>query len=184
MSLPTGAQERKALPIFTGVVMYFPDAIAEVARVSKVGNDQHNPGEPLHWARGKSQDHLDCMIRHAMEHGTIDTDKVRHMAKAVWRGLAELQTEIEAARAGVSVAEWNRRLREGEVTLATSVLVEKIAPFRATVESTPEAGRVPPTHREVVAELEPLVRWDRPEPDDNKGNVLDAGNALRGRGGV
>ena len=36
-------------------------ALAEVARVSKAGNDQHNPGQPLHWARDKSADHADCV---------------------------------------------------------------------------------------------------------------------------
>ena len=98
MSLPTDPKERKNLPIFSGVLMYFPDAIAEIALVSKVGNDQHNPGEPLHWARGKSVDQEDCLIRHIMERGTIDSDGMRHTAKAAWRALAMLQLEIEADR--------------------------------------------------------------------------------------
>ena len=41
-ALPTDAKERKNLPIASGVLDYFPKALAEVARVSKVGNDQHN----------------------------------------------------------------------------------------------------------------------------------------------
>ena len=45
---PESAQGRKDHPVFTGVLMYFPDAIAAVAHVSKLGNDQHNPGQPLH----------------------------------------------------------------------------------------------------------------------------------------
>lgn len=99
MSLPKDAQDRKDLPIFTGVLMYFPDAIAEVARVSKLGNDQHNPGEPLHWAREKSTDQMDCVIRHMMDHGTgnprDDGGKTWHLAKAAWRALAELQLSLE-----------------------------------------------------------------------------------------
>lgn len=93
--LPTDPQKRKATPIYSGVLMYFPDALAAVAEVSRIGNDQHNPGQPLHWARGKSTDHLDCMIRHSLEAGTIDTDGGRHSAKMAWRALAQLQTEIE-----------------------------------------------------------------------------------------
>lgn len=98
MALPTDAQERKNAPIHSGVLKYFPDAIAAVAQLSKIGNDQHNPGQPLHWAREKSADHHDCLIRHAMEAGTIDTDGVRHSAKVAWRALAALQLEIEAAQ--------------------------------------------------------------------------------------
>lgn len=99
MSLPTDAAERKGLPVTTGVLDYFPDAIAYVAHVSKVGNDQHNPGQPLHWAKDKSTDHADCIGRHLMERGTIDAaDGVRHSGKLAWRALALLQTEIEAER--------------------------------------------------------------------------------------
>jgi hypothetical protein len=89
------AQKRKNTPIYSGVLMYFPDAIAEIARVSKAGNDQHNPGQPLHWAREKSTDHLDCMIRHSLDAGTFDTDGQRHTAKMAWRALAALQEELE-----------------------------------------------------------------------------------------
>lgn len=96
MTLPTDYDARKALPIFDGVLRYFPLAIAAVAHCSKVGNDQHNPGEPLHWAREKSTDELNTLVRHLIEAGTIDTDGVRHSAKAAWRALAALQKEIEA----------------------------------------------------------------------------------------
>ena len=100
MSLPTDDKARKALPIFDGVLMYFPDAIAAVAAVSKAGNDQHNPGQPLHWARGKSMDQMNTAVRHMMDHGTgvrQDVDGTWHLAKAAWRILAELQLTIEAA---------------------------------------------------------------------------------------
>jgi hypothetical protein len=82
-----------------GLLDYFPAALAAVAEVSKAGNDQHNPGEPLHWARGKSMDHADCAVRHLMDRGTLDTDGKRHSAKAAWRMLALLQEELEAAGA-------------------------------------------------------------------------------------
>lgn len=95
-TLPQNPEGRKTIPIMTGVVDYFPLAFAEVARVSKAGNDQHNPGQPLNWARGKSSDHADCVLRHLVERGTIDTDGQRHSAKAAWRALALLQEEMEA----------------------------------------------------------------------------------------
>ena len=94
-TLSTDRQERKDTPICTGVLDYFPDALAEVARVSKAGNDQHNPGQELHWARGKSTDHADCILRHLIDRGKMDTDKVSHTAKVAWRALALLQEELE-----------------------------------------------------------------------------------------
>ena len=97
--LPTDAKERKGIPIFSGCLMYFPDAIAAVAELSRVGNDQHNPGKPLHWDRSKSQDEHDALMRHLMEAGTVDTDGVRHSTKVAWRALAALQKEIENAKA-------------------------------------------------------------------------------------
>ena len=99
MSLTTDAKERKATPIATGVLDYFPDALAEVARCSKAGNDQHNPGQPLHWAKEKSTDEADALIRHFLERGTFDADGIRHSAKVAWRALALLQRELDAAQA-------------------------------------------------------------------------------------
>ena len=95
MLLPTVPQERKGIPITTGVLDYFPLAIAEVAKCSKAGNDQHNPDQPLHWAKGKSTDHADCIPRHLIDRGTFDTDGIRHSAKLAWRALALLQIELE-----------------------------------------------------------------------------------------
>lgn len=97
-TLPTVATARKAIPIATGCVDYFPDALAAVAELSKIGNDQHNPGKPLHWDRSKSTDELDALTRHLLEAGTIDTDGVRHSTKVAWRALANLQKEIEGAK--------------------------------------------------------------------------------------
>jgi hypothetical protein len=88
---------RKQIPVASGVLDYFPDAIRAVAHCSHVGSQQHHPGEPLHWSRGKSDDHADCMMRHFMERGTVDEDGVRHMTKSVWRALALLQLELEGA---------------------------------------------------------------------------------------
>ena len=98
-TLPKDAQDRKAHPIATGVLDYFPDAIAAIAHVSFIGNEQHNPGKPLHWDRSKSGDEADALMRHFVERGTLDNDGMRHSAKVAWRALALLQKEIEAERA-------------------------------------------------------------------------------------
>jgi len=97
--LPSDAKKRKNTPVYSGVLMYFPDAIVAVAECSWAGNEQHNPGSPLHWDRAKSGDELDALTRHLMEAGTIDTDGIRHSAKVAWRALANLQKEIENANA-------------------------------------------------------------------------------------
>jgi hypothetical protein len=98
-SLPTDAAARKAIPLASGCLDYFPDALIAIAELSRKGNDQHNPGQPLHWDRSKSGDEADADIRHFMERGKIDTDGVRHSTKHAWRALALLQKELEAAGA-------------------------------------------------------------------------------------
>jgi hypothetical protein len=98
--LPTDSEDRKQIPIFSGVLNYFPLAIAAVARVSKRGNDKHNPGEPLHWARGKSMDHADCIARHLIDVETVNADGAYEDAACLaWRALAKLQ-ELEEKRLG------------------------------------------------------------------------------------
>lgn len=97
----TEAQVRKGRPVATGVLNYFPDAIYAVAEVSRRGNDQHNPGKPLHWAREKSTDQLDAAVRHIMDHmcgHRIDKDGNRTLAQAAWRILAECQLDIESEK--------------------------------------------------------------------------------------
>lgn len=96
MALPTDAKARKDVPLARGLLDYFPDALAAVAEVSRIGNEQHNPGEPLHWAKEKSTDEADALLRHLIDRGSIDTDGVRHSAKVAWRALALLQRELDA----------------------------------------------------------------------------------------
>ena len=96
------SEDRKNRPMARGLLDYFPDALAEVAYVSMVGNEKHNPGQDLHWSKGISDDHADCVIRHLVDRGKWDvvtirdkTYRVRHSAYAAWRALANLQIEIE-----------------------------------------------------------------------------------------
>ena len=72
MTLPTDSAERKRHPLFSGVLKYAPAALAGVAKISIDGNDKHNPGQPMHHARGKSNDHPDCIVRHAVDVADIE----------------------------------------------------------------------------------------------------------------
>jgi hypothetical protein len=94
------SQSRKNKPVFSGVLMYFPDALMAIAEHSKRGNDKHNPGQPLHWAKEKSKDHADCIARHLIDIGpnwdAIDPETQSLHAQALaWRALALLQTVLE-----------------------------------------------------------------------------------------
>ena len=91
------AQQRKQTPIWSGVMQYFPKVWEHIARVSWQGNQQHNPGQPLHWAREKSTDQLDAALRHMLDHvvSAKDTDGQYHLAKAIWRLCAEFELFLE-----------------------------------------------------------------------------------------
>lgn len=84
--LPEDSAERKTYPLHGGVLAYFPAALAKVAHHSWRGNEKHNPGQPLHWSRGKSDDHLDAAARHLLE---------RDLVGLAWRALAALQMQCE-----------------------------------------------------------------------------------------
>jgi hypothetical protein len=94
------AQERKETPIYSGFIKYFPHATAAVAAHSFVSNEQHNPGEPLHWAREKSGDETDAIARHltdlALAESAGDLDQQIEDARALaWRSMANLEKLLE-----------------------------------------------------------------------------------------
>jgi hypothetical protein len=93
--LPQGDAERKAAPMCRGLLDYFPAALFAVAAHSARSNEKHNPGEPIHWARGKSMDHADCIMRHLAE---------RDLTALAWRALALLQEQCEAEGAAPGLA--------------------------------------------------------------------------------
>lgn len=99
---------RDDYPLFTGLLAYFPNALSEVARCSKVGNDQHNPGEPLHWARHKSTAHADKIMRHLRDSlfEPMDDDGVLHVVKVAWRALALAEEALEASRVQIVDRKW------------------------------------------------------------------------------
>ncbi len=93
---------RKGIPMYSGALVYFPDAWEKLAELSRIGNDQHNPGSPLHWDRSKSGDELDALMRHLKDHAKgilADTDGVWHLTKVLWRAAAALQKECERVTA-------------------------------------------------------------------------------------
>ena len=87
------AANRKATPVFSGVLKYFPNALKEVSKCSKAGNDQHHPDKPLHWDMDKSKDEYDALTRHLIDHtiNPIDDDGMLHLTKVAWRALAGLE---------------------------------------------------------------------------------------------
>ena len=93
----TKAQKRKKMPVYSGVLKYFPDALKEVSKASQAGNDQHHPDKPLHWDKNKSFDNEDALVRHLIDHSKdpMDDDGVLHLTKVAWRALASLQIYLE-----------------------------------------------------------------------------------------
>ena len=90
--------KRKSLPVFSGVLTYFPDALLEVSKCSFAGQEQHNPDKPLAWDRSKSGSEYDSLTRHLLDSTKedYDTDGTLHLAKVAWRALAGLQKHLEA----------------------------------------------------------------------------------------
>lgn len=113
LSLGRDHAARKALPIMR-VLGYFTAAIAGLTRHAVRGNNQHNPGEPLHWARGKSTDHAECVGRHSFDmmdlHAWLERnpthpdrervlDELEHEYDArLWRAAADSQEFYEKFR--------------------------------------------------------------------------------------
>ena len=88
---------RKGMPVYSGVLSYFPDALKEVAKCSLAGQKQHNQGNKLYWDKNKSFDNEDALVRHLIDHSKnpVDEDGVLHLAKVAWRALASLQIYLE-----------------------------------------------------------------------------------------
>ena len=91
-------KERKATPVYQGVIKYFPDAIKAISRLSAQGNIQHGlEGKELVWQKDISADHKDALMRHLIDHGVnpMDDDNHLHLTKVAWRALAALQIYLE-----------------------------------------------------------------------------------------
>lgn len=90
---PEDSEARKTYPIYSGLLQYFPSALAAVANHSHKGNEKHNPGQPLHHDRAKSSDEPDALVRHLMEGDLVGM---------AWRALAMLQKHLEATGAPIA----------------------------------------------------------------------------------
>jgi hypothetical protein len=106
LTLPTDSALRKEYPMLSGCLKYFPAAIAGVARVSKMGNDKHNPGQPMHHARGKSSDHGDCILRHL----TDTEDLLANIARGA--GATPEQALLEASQLAWRALAYSQELHE------------------------------------------------------------------------
>ncbi|API58539.1 hypothetical protein BSL82_03790 [Tardibacter chloracetimidivorans] len=96
-SLPDDAAKRQEYPMAEGLLDYFPNALAEVARLSHASTAQHHPEKGMHWDRDKSTDHANKIMRHLVDRGKLDDKGLRHSAMVAWRALAMLQEELEQA---------------------------------------------------------------------------------------
>lgn len=114
--LPSDAKARKDIPIFSGCVAYFPHALAALAQLSKIANEQHNPGEPLHWVKEKSSDELDALMRHvtdmAIDKTHRDPDGVLAAVKAFWRAGANLERMHDA---GINIFAEDAQAQPGQL---------------------------------------------------------------------
>ena len=91
-------QQRKSMPVYSGVLKYFPNALKYVSKVSLAGNNQHHPDKPLHWDKSKSKDHLDALTRHLIDAAKVDDDGLLHLGKVAWRALAALEDKLENSK--------------------------------------------------------------------------------------
>ena len=94
--IPKDARVRKTIRIHSGFVAYFPDAMAAVAQLSFIANEQHSPGTKMHWAKDKSTDEMDALMRHTVDDVNPDTlnrdaEGALHAVKVAWRAMANLQ---------------------------------------------------------------------------------------------
>lgn len=115
LTLGTDSNERKNIPVFSGVLKYAPAALAGVARISKAGNDKHNPGQELHHSRDKSNDHGDCIIRHTMDVADIISHIERNYDNdpEVWYKSEDVKALLnEASQLAWRTLIWSQELHE------------------------------------------------------------------------
>jgi hypothetical protein len=117
--------ERKGYPVVDGALMYFPRMLAAIARHSAKANAKHSPGEPLHWARHKSTDHLNTALRHIMDHkmGVEFDGEYINIVAAGWRILAAGETWLELREGIDAVAEAraNAEFKEAAVAMYDAI---------------------------------------------------------------
>jgi hypothetical protein len=103
---PESDADRKAAPLWDGCVRYFTSALIEVGRHSQISNEQHNPGQPMHWAQEKSTDQRNTAARHLVDADAVEgtEEEIVHLRAAAWRVLARLQMACQRHGAPIAPA--------------------------------------------------------------------------------
>lgn len=95
------AQQKAAkIPVWQGVLQYFPKALMAIGDVSRFGARKHNAGVmPTEWRRFPAPVYSDSLIRHllAESQGEIfDPESgLPHAAHAAWNALARLEKMLD-----------------------------------------------------------------------------------------
>jgi hypothetical protein len=131
-----------------------------------MGNRKHNPGEPMHHARGKSMDHAECIQRHQIDrhenggYEPIQLDKEGkptnlwrtlpdgrqvgppQVAYTAWRALAQLQEWLEANE-GAPLAPGAKLPSGGMSDAVAASITEKLDRFLTRQTGGPVVQRTP-----------------------------------------
>ena len=92
--LPDDSSIRSEYPLWDGLMAYFPAALLEVSRWSKVGGAKYN-NDKLRWVREESTDHKNKIMRHLLDAEQKDEHGFYEAVALAWRSLALLQTILE-----------------------------------------------------------------------------------------
>lgn len=92
--LPNESKVREEYPLFDALFGYFPAALCEVARWSKVGGAKWND-DKLRWVREKSTDHENKILRHLLDADKEVDDGFIEAVALAWRSLALCQELLE-----------------------------------------------------------------------------------------
>ena len=92
--LPDDNEVRQQYPLFDALFGYFPAALCEVARWSKVGGAKWND-DKLRWVREKSTDHENKILRHLLDYDQVEENGFVEAVPLAWRALALCQTVLE-----------------------------------------------------------------------------------------
>jgi hypothetical protein len=93
-------QKAAKIPVWQGVLNYFPKALMAIGEVSRFGARKHNEGVmPTEWRRFPAPVYADSLIRHilAESQGEIKDPEsgLLHAAHAAWNALAVLEKKLE-----------------------------------------------------------------------------------------
>jgi hypothetical protein len=114
--MSTDSATRKGMPVATGFVEYFPDAMLIASMVSLVGAIKHCGGK-LGWDKSKSGDEPDAELRHMIDRfrgdpadpGLEALAHLGHYASKLWRAAADAQRACDAVRAAFNRGEdWRK----------------------------------------------------------------------------